>query len=472
MRPSSAETPQIASVRYADDAGTWQSCPRRLAGLTGRLAGLTRRLAGLRRRLRGLVVIALYLVPAAATLAFSGVVAHALGLAVGGALVMLATPVVGFTRNQMTLTSRGSRLAATVADVLALKRSDAAAFAQLLAIIFRRRPAAVYGIHSSMLQGIRKDQLLSDVPLEIIRGDDSTDGTIPVRDVGGRASCRKQYRIQPAHDRVHWRRDRFSRGERMCARERGIRSFWQSLLPAERETLLTVATADFTVFLQHHPHLLGILERQLYGRLDSQPAFSASDNAGRPSWSGQNCSIFMVDIAAFSGRGRTDQDRGAVRDAMYAILRDAFANSAVPWQECHREDRGDGVLIIVPPSIPTSSVADPLLARLSSALKQYNHGAAEATRIQLRVALHVGPVVSDTWGVSGEAIILTARTLDAPVLKKELARAQANLGIIVSPFVYDSVIKHGPGYVDPARYRHVRLRVKESSLSAWMCLAV
>ena len=91
--------------------------------------------------------------------------------------------------------------------------------------------------------------------------------------------------------------------------------------------------------------------------------------------------------------------------------------------------------------------------------------------MQLRVALNVGPVVSDPQGVSGEAIILAARLLEAPALKKALAKTAADLGVIVSPFIYDSVIKHAPGYVDPAQYHRLRFRVKESDVTAWMYLS-
>jgi hypothetical protein len=178
----------------------------------------------------------------------------------------------------------------------------------------------------------------------------------------------------------------------------------------------------------------------------------------------------LVDITAFGRHDRNDDDRRTIRNVMYTILQEACENSDVPWLACHREDRGDGALIIVPPSTPTRSVVDPLLARLAAALKHYNRQATPATRIQLRVALHVGPVVSEPEGVSGEAIILASRIIEAAKLKKELARTGAHLGVIVSAFVYDSVIKHAPGYVDPNQYRQLRFRVKESNLAASMYL--
>jgi CRP-like cAMP-binding protein len=190
-----------------------------------------------------------------------------------------------------------------------------------------------------------------------------------------------------------------------------------------------------------------------------------------PSWAGHNCSILLVDVAAFGDTGRDDDDRRVVVHNMYEILRHAFDASDVPWEQCHREDRGDGALIVVPPGIPTISVVDPLLAWLAAALRRYNHQASAPVRIQLRAALHVGSVTSGPQGVSGEAIIQAARLLEAPVLKERLSETGADLGFIASSFVYDNVIKHGPGYVDPVTYQQVEVQVKESKLNAWMHLA-
>jgi hypothetical protein len=89
---------------------------------------------------------------------------------------------------------------------------------------------------------------------------------------------------------------------------------------------------------------------------------------------------------------------------MYRILHDALESSGVSWTECHRDDRGDGVLVIVPPSTPTGTVVDALLTHLAAGLFRHNDHATSATRFQLRVALDVGPVVSDPEGVSGQAI--------------------------------------------------------------------
>ncbi|MFD0684344.1 cyclic nucleotide-binding domain-containing protein [Actinomadura fibrosa] len=197
---------------------------------------------------------------------------------------------------------------------------------------------------------------------------------------------------------------------------------------------------------------------------------SAAVGAG-PSWAGQNCSILFTDIAGFSDAvHRDDTDRLAVRSAMYGFLRDAFRASRVPWDACHREDRGDGALIVVPPGVPTAAVIDPMIARLAALLRRHNRRSSRAVRIQLRVALHVGPVMPDAEGVAGWPVIHTARLLEARPLKERLAATGADLGFIASSFVYDSVIAHSPGYVDAADYEPVRCRVKESDVRGWMHL--
>jgi len=65
---------------------------------------------------------------------------------------------------------------------------------------------------------------------------------------------------------------------------------------------------------------------------------------------------------------------------MYRMLTDAFNDSGIRWRACHREDRGDGALIIVPPSIPTSAVVD-AAALLAAALGRHNRQVSAATRI-------------------------------------------------------------------------------------------
>jgi hypothetical protein len=153
------------------------------------------------------------------------------------------------------------------------------------------------------------------------------------------------------------------------------------------------------------------------------------------------------------------------------MLRESFEAAHVPWASCVHEDRGDGVLTVAPPTVSTMPLVDPLLPLLAFKLKRHNRHASDPVRIQLRAALHVGPVLHDANGLSGHGLIHAARMLDAPVLKRSLAATQADLAFMASTHVYDTIVRHTPGLVDPATFRPVRYRVKEATINSWMYLS-
>jgi class 3 adenylate cyclase len=266
-----------------------------------------------------------------------------------------------------------------------------------------------------------------------------------------------------------------------------------SVIAQEPVRVLTVGTEDFTVFVNAHPRVFDIVERQLYDRLTQPaaetrerdepavtavPADTASRRTTRPAevpapyeamqalWNGQNCTILYSDVVAFSSRSRNDGDRLAIRRALLDMT--LFVLRGIPgaWSQ----DRGDGLLTVVPPSVPTADVVALLHKELPEALDRHNSAGREPTRFQLRVAVNVGPVTSDAIGVSGEAIIIAARLLDAAIFKNAIAQETAKLGIIASKFVYETVIWHCLNPIDLAGYSEVQAATKESVIPAWMKL--
>jgi hypothetical protein len=178
----------------------------------------------------------------------------------------------------------------------------------------------------------------------------------------------------------------------------------------------------------------------------------------------------LIDIADFGASTRCDRDRRRIRAALYQITQSLF-ESPDRQHDYHCEDRNDGILLVVPPRVPTSSIVNRILDNLITLLRRHNSTSEAATRIQMRVALDVGPVVSDAHGVDGLAIIHAARLLDAPVLKHHLAETGGDLGFITSPFVYHTIIQPNPGHVDAAVYQQLKCRVKRPALNAWMYIA-
>jgi CRP-like cAMP-binding protein len=193
--------------------------------------------------------------------------------------------------------------------------------------------------------------------------------------------------------------------------------------------------------------------------------------AGQPAWSTRNCSIFYTDVSEFGASARNESDRQVVKEKLYEIVKQAFEESGVSWVVCYHEDRGDGVLVVVPPEVPTRAVVDPLLALLAAALRKHNRRSSPAVQIRLRAALHVGPVARDEEGISGDVIIHTARMLDSPPLREALRTSGADLAFMASSHVFDTVLQHDPGVVDSETFSRVSFRNKESEITAWLHVA-
>ncbi|MFA1541753.1 hypothetical protein [Actinomadura monticuli] len=104
------------------------------------------------------------------------------------------------------------------------------------------------------------------------------------------------------------------------------------------------------------------------------------------------------------------------------------------------------MLLVVPPGVPASAPADPLVRAFAERIGRHDGGAAEARRFQVRVAVDTGPVLAAPDGVTGAALARAARLLGADVLRRRLASGSAVLGLIVSSAVHRTVGATGQGF--------------------------
>lgn len=184
--------------------------------------------------------------------------------------------------------------------------------------------------------------------------------------------------------------------------------------------------------------------------------------------SGQVCAMLAFDIAGYTRPDRDEDTRIHLHRALYKILRAAFDDSGIPWRQCPREGRGDGSLVIVPPGIPPAHVFDPFLSRLQAAIRSHNSMAAGPALMQLRVALHIGPVYAEGDGIVGDDINLLFLLLDTQPLRKALAGSDAELALVVSDDVYRMRVQRHPSLIAPDLFQLVRTRVKGTQIHGWI----
>jgi hypothetical protein len=163
--------------------------------------------------------------------------------------------------------------------------------------------------------------------------------------------------------------------------------------------------------------------------------------------SGQVCAMLAVDIAGFTRADRDSEIHLYLRRSLYQILQDALEGSGLPWAECHHEDRGDGVLVIIPPHVPAYGLIDPLPERLRGLIRRHNRVSCDAAQMQLRAAAGIGPLDRDDHGLVGDDLNLLFRTLDARPLRQALADTGAELVLAVSPYVHDNLVIRHPSLV-------------------------
>ncbi len=156
-----------------------------------------------------------------------------------------------------------------------------------------------------------------------------------------------------------------------------------------------------------------------------------------------------------------------MRRGIYRTLVTAFGGAGVRWEDCYHEDRGDGVMVLVPTK-HKSVLASRLPGLVATALAQHNRDHDQQTQIRLRMVLHAGEIQADEHGVTGNALILAFRLLDAEPLKRALDGSSGFLAMITSEWFYDEVIVNTPACA-PATYRRVFVSVKNTQEFAWIC---
>jgi hypothetical protein len=176
--------------------------------------------------------------------------------------------------------------------------------------------------------------------------------------------------------------------------------------------------------------------------------------------------IVVVDIKEYS-RFTTRPAQLDARNCVYRALESAFDRAGVRWGNCVHEDRGDGVLVLVPAHLPKVPLAASLPHELARALGEHNDAVPAHERIHLRVAIHAGEVAGDRHGYTGTAINLAFRLVNSAPLRGALDKSSGVVALAMSTWFYDEVAQHH-ATARPMSYRRVLVENKETRTDAWI----
>ncbi|GHH54201.1 hypothetical protein [Lentzea cavernae] len=179
--------------------------------------------------------------------------------------------------------------------------------------------------------------------------------------------------------------------------------------------------------------------------------------------------IVVVDVAEFTRPDRTVADHLAVQRGLYDVVRAALTAAGATSDDCVIEDRGDGALILIRPSVSKSELADKLPDRLAAEIRRHNATHSRAAQFTLRVALHAGDIRKNEHGWVGNAVVLACRILDSEEAKVALRSSDQLVAFIASSYFYEEVISQDPASA-PGSYRRIDVSVKSFEGHAWLRL--
>lgn len=162
--------------------------------------------------------------------------------------------------------------------------------------------------------------------------------------------------------------------------------------------------------------------------------------------------IVLVDIEGFSLRPESTQV--ALHDAVHEVTTFALDERAgVSSSGYEVADRGDGLLVLLQPTVSSTLLLREMVRGLDDSLIEYNRKHTPEYRMRLRVGLHSGGVVQNGQLWTGSAINDLTRLVDAAPVKDVLKAARrARLALVLTEAMYgDAVRGRFPG-IDPAAY--------------------
>ena len=184
-----------------------------------------------------------------------------------------------------------------------------------------------------------------------------------------------------------------------------------------------------------------------------------------------NRTMLLLDIERFTPRD--DVVQTVLRRTLNSVVDETLAAAGVERTQEYREDRGDGMIVLISPDVAKTALLRALLTTTPELLHNHNRLAAAGAQIRLRMVLAAGEVAEDphpgtTGGLVGHDLNQACRLLDSTDLRSALAeRSEQDCVLCVSEPVYRGVVRHGHRGIRPEMFQQIDVRTKDAVLPAW-----
>ncbi|MFD3616515.1 hypothetical protein ACFWWT_15030 [Streptomyces sp. NPDC058676] len=174
---------------------------------------------------------------------------------------------------------------------------------------------------------------------------------------------------------------------------------------------------------------------------------------------------FGVDVVGYSDRDALS--RGTLQTRLDRLVRDVLGDIGFDLEDLEHQRSGDGMNVVLPLDTDITQTLPGLVNAMRSRLRQDNE--RHDDRMRLRMACDAGTFKTGANGYEGEAVLSFCRLLDSSPLRDALqAQKSAELGLLISQFLYRQVVTPGYPGLSQEQFTRVTAVVKHYQAVAWL----
>lgn len=176
--------------------------------------------------------------------------------------------------------------------------------------------------------------------------------------------------------------------------------------------------------------------------------------------------LLLAGLHDFSERNNSAQVH--MRQMARQLLENIALAGGMHRANRYQEDRGDGFIELIEPTVSVGSLLRALLTILPVDLDRINNLSTHATRLRMRLVLARVHVATDGHDLVSSELEDVWRLLDSDELYVALHRRNENFALCVSDLVYWETV--GPGHVSvpAAAFREFVVHHKSGTSHAWL----